>query len=406
MPSLSDRLKALGVKLGVEDIQAPAAVEDTGLESALGARPLETHFGETLLIEERYPAGFLHGHSPLLTYPPLHGIAAWTGDTRLASLPPQAFAFLDTETTGLSGGAGTFAFLIGAARFEGDTLRLAQFFLRDPSEEQAQLAALEDFLAPCAALVTFNGKSFDLPLLITRFLSHGWRHPFAELSHVDLLHLSRRLWRDRLPSRTLGNLEAQILGALRTHDDVPGWIIPQMYFDFLRSGDARPLKGVIYHNAMDVVSLAALLDHTARLLAAPSQADLEHGQDLFALARLCEDLGDFAAAQTLYLRGMALDMPESALIDAVLRLAALHKRQQNYPLALPLWEQAARHRQLEAHVELAKYYEHQARDFSAALQWTRAALDMLRQVSLPVYLRRQWQAELEHRLSRLLRKQS
>ncbi|MCI0521747.1 MAG: ribonuclease H-like domain-containing protein [Chloroflexi bacterium] len=404
MPSISDRLKALGVKLGADQITPPLPMEKHTLEAVLGARPLDTPFGETCLIEERIPAGRLHGRSPLLSYPSLTGLAAWCGDASIASLPPQAFAFLDTETTGLSGGAGTYAFLIGVARFEGEELHLAQFFMRDPSEEPAQLAALEAFLAPCSALVTFNGKAFDAPLLVTRYLSYGWRPPFADLGHVDLLHLARRLWRDRLPSRTLGNLEVQILGAARTQEDVPGWIIPQMYFDFLRSGDARPLKGVIYHNATDVVSLAALLDHTAHLLAAPLQADLEHGVDLFALARLFEDLGDPAAAQALYLRGLEMESPEPALVDAVFRLAMLHKRQDNLALALPLWEQIARLRHLEAHIELAKYYEHRQRDYVSAIYWSESALALILQLPLSAYERFRLKEDLQHRLTRLKNK--
>ncbi len=188
-------------------------------------------------------------------------LAEWAREPRLAELAPADFAFLDTETTGLSGGTGTYAFLVGVARFEDEGLHLAQFFMRDPSEEPGLLAALEEFLAPCQALVTFNGKAFDAPLLLTRYLCHGWQPPFQGLAHVDLLHLARRLWRDRLPSRTLTMLEAHILGAGRSEEDIPGWLIPEMYFTYLQTGDPTPLKSVFYHNAMDVISLVALMEH-------------------------------------------------------------------------------------------------------------------------------------------------
>src|SRR4030067_1036414 len=141
--------------------------------------------------------------------------------------------------------------------------------MRDPFEEPAMLLALEEFLAPCKTLVTFNGKSFDAPLLTTRYTLQGWPSPMGRMAHIDLLHLARRLWRDRLPSRTLSNLEVQILGAQRSEEEIPGWMIPQMYFDFLRDGDARPMKRVFYHNEMDVLSMAALLNLVVNLLENP-----------------------------------------------------------------------------------------------------------------------------------------
>ncbi len=321
-------------------------------------------------------------------------------------MPPQSFAYLDTETTGLSGGTGTYAFLIGVGRFDGDEFRLAQFFMRDPAEEPAQLAALEEFIAPCQALVTFNGKSFDVPLLTTRYIHHGWRPPFQDTAHVDLLHLARRLWRDRLPSRTLGNLEVQILGAERSDEDVPGWMIPSLYFDYLRSGDARPLKNVFYHNQIDVVSMAALFNHMAGMLADPLSGVVEHGVDLIALAKLNEDLGEIEAATRLYLHGLEHDLPRAILVDAFKRLALIYKRREQFGPAIELWEQAARYEDLDAHVELAKYYEHQAGDYDAAIRWTEAALQVIATPGYSIFERRRWAPELEHRLERLQRKAS
>jgi tetratricopeptide (TPR) repeat protein len=288
--------------------------------------------------------------------------------------------------------------------------------MRDPVEEPAQLLALEEFLAPCQALVTFNGKSFDAPLLNTRYLIHGWRSPLLERSHVDLLHLARRLWRDRLPSRTLGNLEIQILGSERTEEDIPGWAIPQMYFDYLRSGDPTPLKSVFYHNAMDVVSLAALFNHMASLLANPGESPIEHGVDLIALARLYEDLGEIDAAVELYLHGLDFEdhstspiapefrLTRSALLDAIQRLAMIHKHRDDYETAVTLWEKAAGYQHIQAHIELAKFYEHRLRDYQVALSWSKSALDLVNSESFQRFERLRWQPELETRIERLMRK--
>jgi uncharacterized protein YprB with RNaseH-like and TPR domain len=404
MPDLSEQLKSLGVKVGAKDLPPPQAANPFTIENVLGGQVRATHFGDTFLVEAAYPLDHHVGEEPIASHTPLSGLAAWCNDQRINDLPQEAFAYLDTETTGLSGGTGTYAFLIGAARFESDHFHLMQIFMRDPQEEPAQLALLEEFLAPAQALVTFNGKSFDIPLLNTRYLAHGWRPPFKDQSHVDLLHLSRRLWRDRLPSRTLGNLEVQILKARRTEDDIPGWMIPQIYFDYLRSADARQMKNVFYHNAMDVVSMAALFQHTAGLLADPLHRPLEYGVDLVSLGRLFEDLDDVQTATHLYLKALEQQLPEPALVQALSHLAMIHKRQDNYDLAIQLWEQATRFQQMEAYIELAKIYEHRLRNSEKAIFWTEAAFSALPGMRISQFEREQWQAELEHRLERLVKK--
>ncbi len=422
MASLSDKLRALGVQVGTQGLPStppgsqPASQPDSGdLAARLGGHPHPTPLGETFLVEHHYPLGAPHGAARLALRPTRRSLAAWAGDERLADLPAEAFAFIDTETTGLSGGTGTLAFLIGAGRFIGDEFYLAQFFLRDPVEEPGQLAALEVFLAPCQAIVSFNGKAFDAPLLLTRYTAHGWKPPLHGLAHVDLLHLARRLWRDRLPSRTLGNLEVQILGAARTQDDIPGWDIPRIYQEYLRTGSLDEMSRVMYHNAMDVLSLAALMDHMAGLLDDPLSLGGRFGVDVLALARLFEDLGQTGQAAELYLSGLDHEdahqgrVPRPLLLQAILRLAALYKRQGQWPAAIHLWEQAAGRGCLDACVELAKCYEHSLREPSAAQRWTQTALQMVQAASprpkdetyLPLYERRRWQQDLEHRLARL-----
>ncbi len=420
MPSsISERLKALGVKVGAQDIkpvQPPS--QPQRLEEVLGGERIQTPQGEAFVVERRFALGEPHGASALRVDAPLDVLAQWAGDERIRSLPPEAIAFMDTETTGLSGGTGTYAFLIGIGRFCGEEFVLQQFFLRDPGEEPAQLAAFEAFLAPCQAIATFNGKTFDVPLLQTRFTFQGLRSPLKDLAHIDLLHLARRLWRDRIPSRTLVNLEVQVLGALRSEQDIPGWMIPQIYFDFLRSGDPEPLKNVLYHNAMDVLSLTGLLDHMAWLLAEPVSLGSRFGIDLIALAKLFEDLGELDRAAQLYIHGLdhedlhSEQFPEALLLQAIARLAALRKRQNDWEPALQLWRQAADHHHLESHIELAKYYEHQLKDIRLAISWTESALEQIETGALTgsdnhpagIFEKRQLTEELQHRLVRLQKK--
>jgi uncharacterized protein YprB with RNaseH-like and TPR domain len=401
MSSLSDRLKSLGVHIGAQNIPAPRKRSSFPIESVVEGQSIETAFGQAFVVEGRYPLGHDQGKSKLDLNAPLHTIAAWAGEPRLLDLDLGALIFLDTETSGLAGGTGTYPFLIGVGRFEEQGFRLAQYFMRDPLEEISHLAAFNQFLGSCDGLVSFNGKAFDVPLLNTRFITNGERSPLNHAAHIDLLPLARRLWRDRLPSRALGYLEEHILKVQRTHEDVPGWLIPSLYFDYLRSGDARPLKKVFYHNAMDILSLAALLNHMATLLENPLSGQVDHPVDVFAMGKLFEDLGLIETAANLYAHALPNDLPEEIHRNAVQRWSFLEKRRENYPLAIELWQEAAGHHEVYAFEELAKYYEHRDRDYREAIRWTEAAIDLISQPDYPPFDQRHWLPLFEHRLSRL-----
>jgi len=437
MASLADKLKSLGIKVGTSDLPVPAPKAKTNIpiEEALDGRWIETRRGQAFVSESVYPLTYQHGILPLSSLAPLHNLGEWANDPRIKDLPLTKFAFLDTETSGLSGGTGTYAFLVGVGRFlstdsfadsrmrtdlstdsftdsrtgtdksaEDLEFRLRQFFMRDPAEEAALLEAIIDFLAPCEALVTFNGKAFDAPLLVTRYALHSIPVPFKGYAHVDLLPLARRLWRDRLPSRALKYLEEHVMFAPRSLEEVPGYEIPWLYFDYLRTGDASPLKGVFYHNAMDIVAMTALFSHTASMLANPHTTDLEHGLDVLALARLFEDLGKWDDAARLYERGLETTLPEAGFAEALRRYSALQRRRGDLESAVKLWERAAGEGHVYAHVELSKHHEHRKRDHSEAYRWAKSALELAQAPSLPSYIRQYWLDEISHRLERLEKK--
>lgn len=401
MPSLSDRLKALGVQLGADQTAQAKPARKVPIESVVEGETVDTPEGEIFLVQALYPIAHPHGSGALRLSAPLDLIAAWAGEERIAAHAPEQFAFLDTETTGLSGGTGTIAFMVGAGRFEPEGFRLAQFFMREPGEEPALLHALEEFLAPAETVVSFNGKSFDIPLLHTRYTANSRAFPLTTSAHLDLLHLARRLWRDRLPDRSLGYLEEHILGQTRTGEDTPGWMIPQLYFDYLRSRDATPMAGIFYHNAMDILTLAALTDHIAHLLADPLDGRVSHALDLAAIGRLNEDLGHTDQAAEILACCLDQEMPADARQQVIKRLSYLHKRRGELPQALSLWWQAAADREIYAHEELAKHYEHTERNYTEALKWTESALAILSQPGARFADRLQWQAALEHRRARL-----
>jgi len=405
-PTLSDRLKSLGIKLGADDLAPPKTAPRYGIDSVVAGAFYPNPRGEVFIAQQEYSSDYRHGISPLLSSFPFHLISQWAGDPRLVDLPLSAFAFLDTETSGLSGGTGTYAFMVGIARFVDDKFVLRQFFMRDPAEESAMLEGIAQFLAPARALVTFNGKAFDAPLLTTRYLLHHIPVPYKDYSHLDLLPLARRLWRDRLESRALKYLEQHVLGLTRSSEEVPGYEIPWLYFDYLRTGDARPLAGVFYHNAMDVVAMAALLTHVNEMIQNPYEGRVEHGLDFVALGKLFEDLGHWDEAARLFERGLQLNLTESDFGLAVKRLSILQKRRGDFEEAIRLWERAAENGHIYAHIEMAKYYEHKCRDVKTALKWTHSALKEVERLDLPVYVRNHWLDEISRRLERLERKAS
>jgi len=400
MGSLSEKLTKMGVQLGADAKLKPAGPKFP-IESVLEGDLRATSQGEVYLVETLYPLDATHGQFDLVLKSSMQMVAAWAKDERISGFSSEQFGFIDTETTGLAGGSGTYAFLVGAGRFEKEGFRLAQFFMRDPADEPALLEALESFLAPCEALVSFNGKSYDLPLLQARYITNGVKFPWQGISHLDLLHLARRLWRQRLPSRTLGYLEEHVLGQTRTGEDTPGWMIPQLYFDYLRSGDARPLKGVFYHNAMDILTLAVLTEHTAHLLADPLDGRVEHALDLLAIGKLNEDLGNLDQAAVIIEQGLAQELPPEIAKQARKRLSFIQKRRGEFPLAISLWWQAAADREIFAHEELAKYYEHSEKIFDEALRWTEAALAIITQPDASFAEKLLWEGELNHRRKRL-----
>ncbi len=401
--SISDKLKSLGVGKGMPVLPKPKP-DSHSIDSVVAGNFLPTPLGDVFVSEQTYPSDYIYGASPLLSSFPLSYISQWAGDPVIEKIPLSKFAFLDTETSGLSGGTGTYAFLVGVARFVDDRFVLQQFFMRDPAEEPALLEGLGTFLAPCESLVTFNGKAFDAPLLSTRYRLHQIPIPFKDYSHLDLLPLARRLWRDRLESRALKYLEEHVLGLTRSSEEVPGYEIPFLYFDYLRTGDARPLEGVFYHNAMDVVAMAALLAHMNDMMQNPYDGKVQHGLDFVALGKLFEDLGHWDEAARLFERGLESNLTESDFGVAVKRLSILQKRRGDLSEAVRLWEAAAKRGQLYAFIELAKYYEHKERNVKSALQWTKSAMKRVGKIDQPEYVRKFWVAEIERRMERLNRK--
>ncbi|MEJ2208050.1 MAG: ribonuclease H-like domain-containing protein [Anaerolineae bacterium] len=254
-------------------------------------------------------------------------------------------------------------------------------------------------MAKSRAIVSFNGKSFDLPLLETRFLMARQPPRLVGAPHLDLLPAARRLWKYRLPSCALSSLEQAILGVQRAQADVPGWLIPGLYADYARTGDAREMPRIFYHNAQDILSLVTLAAHMCTLLAAP--APHTPGEDLYGLGRLFQDLGRLEEAEAAFARA-ARESRQAAVAEQAARdLAYLLKRQERRAEALPWWEELAREwGAVYACEELAKHYEWQDLDLAQALAWTQQGIDLAGAWPRGPR-RRQALADLAHRQARL-----
>ena len=402
--SLEDQLRALGVQVGKDKPLKSKRAQKHPIEKVVSGEYWEMIYGEVFCHEEVYPFDYIHGAKPLTPSDPIEVLCQWAGAQQLSLTDLQSFVFLDTETSGLAGGTGTYAFEVGVGRFTDQGFRLAQFFMRHPGEEPALLAGLTAFMDGMKAVVTYNGKSFDIPLLNTRYTLMGMETPFKSVNHFDLLPLARRLWKIRLESRTLGNVENQILGVVRGEEEVPGYLIPQMYFDYLRTQDARPMAGIFYHNAIDILSLAGLFGHMAFLLDDPHSNRIQHGEDVVALARFFESMGEIPEAEALYQKALSTDLPEEVYWDTIQRFSFLLKRKGEWSAAIALWEQAAESGALYAFEEIAKYYEHQTGDLEEAHRWTVGAVTLLNGRHFPAYEYHSWQEKLTHRLERLERR--
>jgi uncharacterized protein len=289
---------------------------------------------------------------------------------------PLKWAFLDTETTGLAGGTGTYAFLIGVGSIDATGFRLRQFFMRDYGEEPSLLWRLDEHLKQFDVLITYNGKAYDQPLLETRYRMSRARHPFDRLQHLDLLFGARRLWKLRLDSCRLVDLENQVLGVER-EGDLPGEMIPYCYFDFLRTKQAFKIVPILHHNAIDILSLACLTAIVPFAFRKPEDAALRHGADYVGLARWLAKEDREEEALRLMRRAVELGLRDELLFRTMWDIAAMERRAGRHDAALAVVTELAgsrnpyRAKALEA---LAKHYEHREKNYGMALEFTRIAL--------------------------------
>ncbi len=408
--AVPDDGEALPLKARLERLVAAASLRErrrgpvpVPLEELVEGMRVENERGEFFLVESAVHLEVRHGDVPLSRFHAIEPstVSVLTAEPDLEGFDLRRAVFLDTETTGLAGGAGTAAFLIGVGWVDGERFRVRQYFMRDYHEEAALLHGLAEELERFDRLVTFNGKMFDVPLLDARFRLNRARFPLAEAPHLDLLHPARRLWKARLESCRLQSLEAQLMGLRRT-GDIPGEEIPQVYFDWVRRRDARMLAKVFEHNRQDIVSLAALAVLACQWV---EEGRAEDPRDVFSLARVLERARLYDRSAAEYRR--ALDLGPGALRGpALLRLAWRAKRAGEQARAADLWAEAGEAGEVEGWRELAMHHEHRTKDLDAALVAVERGMRLVESESRRDV--RAWhQAEgFERRRRRLVRKKA
>ena len=423
---------------------APREPEAAGLggrlAELLGARVNRNHFGEHLSLQQWFA-------SPEMCRPDARSLSlllpasADAAECANAAIDPDEWLFLDTETTGLAGGTGTYAFMVGIAWWDAGGLQVEQFFLRDLDEEHSLLLELSERMEQRPVLVTFNGKSFDWPLLETRYRMTRSVPAFSPKLHLDLLHPARQLWRLRLGSVRLKDLERHVLGGegrgldWSRHEDIDSSLIPQMYFDYLRGGPAEPLVGIFRHNQMDLRGLAALAGEILALLdtgngiATADGAETRDPIEVLGLSRILRKRGHTTRARELYETALHFGLPRPVERLAQRELAQLAKRELDYRRAISLWDalrqapsasanatqrneapplaeeaQKALESAIEAAEQLAIYYEHRAKEPRRALDLMRAAIAELQAAQRNEIFTKESAGKIETRLTRRVKR--
>jgi uncharacterized protein YprB with RNaseH-like and TPR domain len=401
LSDLRRRLDRLSDPRRVKGTGDPHPSRGRAIDELVDGQFLSTPFGEIFAARETYGSGYRHGGillEELLEVPnyPAHLI---TRDERLKDIDLTRTLFLDTETTGLSGGTGTYAFMVGIGSFQGGGFSVQQLFMRDYSEEKAMLFLLGELLDGFDFLVTFNGKNFDIPLLETRFILSRLGIPFADKPNYDLVYPSRKIWKRVCHNCRLVTLEAQLLDVNR-EDDIPSELIPYHYFNFVRTGNAEKMSRVFHHNRMDILSMVILAHRIHSTYHDPWAFHSRRGIEHMVLGKLFMEQGMVERATGCLEEALKL-CDEPFQWEAMRLLSLTYKRRGNWERSAVLWEDMISwdgRRSSFPHVELAKHYEHRIKDYSKALEMVRRAFEMVG------YLSSSEREALLHRKKRVMRK--
>ncbi len=400
---ISNLRAEIGRVLARKETESPALSETAGpdIDTLVPGQTYARGGFDLFVGREDYDTGHLHGNNRLEEiYNVLpEVIGGGTTDEGLQEFHADGALFIDTETTGLSGGTGTYAFMVGIGYFDDGRFVVEQFLMRDQAEEAAMLALLGERLARSRFLVSFNGKSFDMPLLETRYILSRLDADLLQRPHLDLLYPARRIWKRSLQSCRLANLETQLLGVERV-GDVPGELIPGIYFDYLRTRNGSRLERVFYHNKLDILSMVTLTALVHRLLSDSRAVCRSDGLEQYSLGRIHLERGLLSEAEAAFLGALQSCPYGDREWEIVKHLSLTYKRGGAGEKAVQAWQDMIAidgARDIFPFIELAKYYEHQEKDPAQAIHYAEQG----RRVP---FLSPMVEAEIVHRIGRLQRK--
>ena len=378
------------------------------ISEILDGNTIETPYGTCFYTEKKFPLYTSFGNFSLLDAEQYFPGSANIYNPEADNISINQTLFFDTETTGLAGGAGTYIFLIGLGFFSGQEFYVRQYFMSDYNEEEAFLWAINQLFAQdFKMLVSYNGKCYDFPLMQTRFIMTRLPLQLNDNYHLDLLFPTRRLWKRRLQDCSLSNIESKILNISRD-EDIPGYLIPHVYFRYLQDRDARPLKPIFAHNLQDILSLVVLMAQIGKILKNPFDSDMKiDGIDLYSIGRIFEGNKDYKYSSRCYEEALNCNLTDKESIE-VLRLCSFaYKKQGRWDEAETAWRNIislSKEFVLYPYEELAKYYEHRLRDYSKALDTVNKALLRIKREAIELENKDIWLHELTSRLERIKRK--
>jgi uncharacterized protein len=364
--SIKDKLYSLNRK-PAESFHSNHSLDENSLLSELNAQKIKNQFGEYVLREKIFPLDYKHSvYLKHFLEIQSNSFVLIAQDARCGALSPKDLLFFDTETTGLAGGSGTYAFLVGIGFLENNCFRIQQYFMHSFEAEKALLTDLLCVFQKFKAFVSFNGKSYDLPLLRNRFILNRLNFDWEQKCHIDLLHSSRRFWKRIYVENSLQALEKNVLGFKRL-DDIPGAEIPKLFFDYLRKKSAKNIKPIMQHNVMDILSLVSLITIQNQIIQKPHLTTVDY--DRAGLIKSYENTGRYVEANNTIDKVISKKKgPQN--YELMLRQSFIFKRLKQYDKASEIWEfLLTNYSSFNPHVyiELAKYKEHYLKDYTGAL---------------------------------------
>jgi uncharacterized protein len=404
MNDLLAKLKSQGLIIPKSEVKTKLKRDFPLLEEFYNGFWITNPFGRVFCIKETMPYGSRFGIINFRNDFSTREIIDLTGCELSKNTPLEKIVFLDIETTSFSIGAGSIAFLIGLCYFSSSGVQTVLLFIEDPIDEPALLICLEDELNKFEIISSYNGKSFDVPLLKNRFIMQKNNPISLQKFHIDLLHLSRNIWKARINNCRLADIEREILKYDRSDFEIPGWQIPQIYFDYLENKDPLFFKGVFYHNKIDVLSLAALFQYIATSININLARKSLEGLDLASVGKIYQKLGEKELSQAYYGLSINKGLDRKNIAFVHRNIGFLKKKQYDWRGAVDQWKEAAKYNDVDSCIELAKYFEHQVKDYYLALEWTNKALIFSSQISSAKLSKLQNEDKIFHRKNRLIGK--